>query len=235
MLAADQVTHRHPHVVEEHFVDVVTAIKGDDRTHADPGALHVDQQERDTALSLGLGVGTHQTEHPVGQMRCGGPGFLAVDHIKFTLAHRASIEAGQVRTGTRLGIALAPPVFAGQDARQEVGLLLGRTKLADHRPDHVDAERDDPRRPGPAVFFIENMLLHGCPAGAAVLHWPTGRQPPLVIESAHPGNVVGLGDAFAVANPLGQCLGQVLLKKRAHFVAKRELIASEMDIHLKPR
>ncbi|MCY1186571.1 hypothetical protein D3C81_1804860 [compost metagenome] len=96
MLAANQVVHRYAHVVEEHLVHMMTTVERDDRPHSDTGGLHVDQQERNPALLLRIGIGTHQAEHPVGVMAGRGPGLLAIDHIVITLANRAGFQAGQV-------------------------------------------------------------------------------------------------------------------------------------------
>ncbi|MNE79969.1 hypothetical protein D3C80_1765000 [compost metagenome] len=119
--------------------------QGNDRAYADARRGHVDQQEGDAPLLLGLAVGAHQAENHVGVLAQGGPGLLAVDHVVITLAHGAGLEAGQVRTGTGLGITLAPPVFTAENARQVVRLLRRAAKLDNHRRDHVDAEGDQAR------------------------------------------------------------------------------------------
>jgi hypothetical protein len=42
--------------------------------HGDARRLHVDQQERNALLLLGLGVGAHQAEDHVGVLAQRGPG-----------------------------------------------------------------------------------------------------------------------------------------------------------------
>ena len=81
VLLADQVGDRDLHVVEEHVVHVMGAVEHDDRPHGDARRLHVDQQEGDALLRLGVGIGAHQAEDPVGPMGERGPGLLAVDDV----------------------------------------------------------------------------------------------------------------------------------------------------------
>jgi len=54
------------------------ALQGDDRPDADPRALHVDQQERDAGLRLGVRVGADQEEAPVGELAERRPRLLAL-------------------------------------------------------------------------------------------------------------------------------------------------------------
>ncbi|MCY1447294.1 hypothetical protein D9M71_639060 [compost metagenome] len=82
-------------------------------------------------------------------------------------------------------------------------LLLWRTELDDHGSDHVDAERYDPRCAERVAFFVEDMLFHRAPAGAAKFHGPTGRQPSALIEQAHPGDLVFFVETLAVAATRG--------------------------------
>ena len=48
-----------------------------------PGRLHVDQQEADARLRLGVGIGADQEEAPVGVLGQRRPGLLAVDDVVF--------------------------------------------------------------------------------------------------------------------------------------------------------
>ncbi|MNE18700.1 hypothetical protein D3C80_1117500 [compost metagenome] len=231
VLLADQVGHRHPHVVEEHLVDFVLAVQGDDRPHADAGAGHVDQQEGDAALLLGLRVGAHQAEDHVGVLAEGCPGLLAVDHVVVAVAHRAGLQRGQVGAGARLGVALAPPVAAVEDARQVAGLLLGGAELDDHRRDHVDAEGDQPRCPEGGAFLLEDVLVHHAPAGTAEFHRPVGGIPAAGIEDALPALVVGLVQVLAEAHARGDVRRQFGAQELAHLIAEGELFRAVVDVH----
>src|SRR5690606_9273343 len=64
-LVANAVGDGHPHVVEEHLVDLVVPAHGAYRPGRDAGRLHVDQHETDPVLLAGAVAGAHQREHPV--------------------------------------------------------------------------------------------------------------------------------------------------------------------------
>ena len=57
------------------------AAERDDGFYFDAVQAHGDQQERDALLFPAGGVGTGEAEHPVGDMRHGGPDFGAVDGV----------------------------------------------------------------------------------------------------------------------------------------------------------
>jgi len=57
-------------------------------------------------------------------MRPGGPDFLAVDDEFVADNLGAGSQRGEIRTGARLGIALAPDLLGGQDFRQIAFFLL---------------------------------------------------------------------------------------------------------------
>ncbi|MCY1397119.1 hypothetical protein D3C76_508730 [compost metagenome] len=147
------------------------------------------------------------------------------------VAHRAGFQRSQIGTGTRLGIALAPPVLAGEDARQKTCLLLGRAELDDHRSDHVDAERQDPWRAGGGALFVEDVLLDHAPAGAAVLHRPANGQPAALVEQAHPGDLILPVETLAVTAARRDVGRQPVAQKCTHFLAEGLLGGGELDIH----
>ncbi|MNT44670.1 hypothetical protein D3C72_1812070 [compost metagenome] len=133
----------------------------------------------------------------------GGPGLLAIDHVVVAITYGAGLDSGQVRTGARLGIALAPPVLGAENSWQEARLLFRCSELDDHRGDHVDAKRHDPRGAERRTFLIENVFLHRAPTRTAILHRPTGGQPSALIEQAHPGDLVFFVETLAVAATRG--------------------------------
>src|SRR3546814_4477763 len=71
-------------------------------------------------LLLRILVGADEEESPVGMLRQRRPGLLPVDDIVVAVAHGRRAQAGKIRTRARLRIALAPPILARQDARQEM-------------------------------------------------------------------------------------------------------------------
>ncbi|MNO51578.1 hypothetical protein D3C76_419760 [compost metagenome] len=207
------------------------AVEGDDRPHRDARGFHIDQQERNAALLTGLGVGAHQAEHPVGKVRQGGPGFLAVDHVVIALAHCAGFQRRQIRTGTRLGVALAPPVLTGKNSGKEVCFLLGGAELDDHWRDHFQAERHHLRCARGKAFLVENMLLHGTPAGTAELDRPPRREPALPVEDLHPLHLMRFAQAFAQRNPLGQFARQIVAQEGPDFLAKGLFLWGKFNVH----
>src|SRR5690606_21953733 len=113
----DEVLDRDLDIFEEDLVDLVGLVEQDQRTHRDPGRLHVDEQEADALLLLRRGaVGAHQAEDPVAVVAQGRPDLLAVDDVVVAAALGARLERGEVRAGTGLGIALYPEIVTVVDA-----------------------------------------------------------------------------------------------------------------------
>ncbi len=87
-----------------------------------------------------VGVGAGEDEDPVGQVAGRGPDLLTVDDPLVAVELGLAAEVAEIGTGIRLGVALAPEVFAGDDPGQEVLLLLLGAPLDDGVADHLDAE-----------------------------------------------------------------------------------------------
>jgi hypothetical protein len=236
VLVVDAVLDRHLDVLEPDLVDLVLAAQGDDRSHGHARRLHVDQQERDAFLDLGGRVGADQAEDPVAVLGQGGPGLLAVDQVVFLAvvageAFGLGLQAGEVRTRARLRIALGPPDVARQGRRQEAFLLLGRGEGVDHRPDHVDAERQDRHAVGAGGLFGPDVALDRGPARAAVLLRPGRGHPALLGQGAVPGQEVFLGHFLALLLLLTQAGGVVLGDEGADLVAERDVFGREIEVH----
>src|SRR5205823_4429543 len=136
-------------------------------------------------------------EDPIGVLRQGGPSLLSVDDVMAVFALSRSSQRGQIRARTRLGKSLAPPDIEIGYGRQKTLLLRLRAESDDHRPDHSDAKAERLRRRGLLQFFLEYVLLHGRPAGAAPCHRPVGDRPALGVEDALPGGDVVLGQMLS--------------------------------------
>ena len=231
VLLEDAVLDRHLDVVEEDVVDLVLAAQGDDRAHGDARRLHVDQQKADAGLRLGLGVGAHQEEAPVGELRERGPGLLAVDDIVVALAHGAGAQVGEVGAGARLGVALAPPDVAIIGRRQELGLLLGRAERIDHRRDHVDAERQNRDGVGAGLLFRPDVLLRRGPARPAQLLGPARRDPALLGQDLVPGEIVVLAPGVLALALLVQVGGIVVGDEAADLVAEGDVLGGKVEVH----
>jgi hypothetical protein len=231
VLLAHAVGHRHFHVVEPDLVHLVLTVEHDDRPHGHARGLHVDQQEGDALLRAALAGGAHQAEDPVGVLRQRGPGLLAVDHIDLAAAFGAGFQRGQVGAGARLGIALAPPVLARADARQEVRLLRRGAEGHDHRRYHAQAEGHQRRRAGVGAFFLEDVLLGGRPARAAKLHRPGRSHPALAVQGAVPVQVVVLVQALAAQHLGAERGGQMGVDEAADLGAEALVLGGVIEIH----
>ena len=176
-------------------------------------------------------VGADQAEDLVGELAQRGPGLLTVDDVVVPIADGARLEAGQIGAGTRLGIALTPPVFTGQDARQDRGFLLLGAELDQHRAEHVEAEGDRAGGVGAGTLFLEDMHADRVPVRAAVLDRPTWRQPTLCVQGGVPVFHVVAVQIAAIANLGGQLFGQVALQEVADFLAEGFFLGGEIQIH----
>ncbi len=83
-----------------------------------PSRCHVKHHEADALVFFCREVGSHQAEHPVGQIAVGGPDLGTVDDEVITHVVGAHLQAGQI--GTRIGfaVALGPADFTAGDRRQ---------------------------------------------------------------------------------------------------------------------
>ncbi len=235
VLVEDAVLHRHLHIIQEDIVDLVAALQGDDRTHGDARRLHVDQQEADAGLRLGVGIGADQEEAPVGVLTERRPRLLAVDDVVFlaVLGHAlgAGLQGGEVGAGTRLGIALAPPDLAVTDIGQELGFLLLGPEGVDHGRQHRDAERQDAQGVGAGLFLRPDVLLGGGPVGPAPLLGPRRRRPALLGQDAVPGEVILLAQGFAPLLLVAQGLGVVIGEEGAGLRAEGVIFGREIEVH----
>ena len=71
-------------------------------------------------------IGAHETENPIGLVGVARPDFLAVDDEMIASVLGARCERGEIGSGVRLGITLAPADFAAHDRRQKFLLLRFR-------------------------------------------------------------------------------------------------------------
>jgi hypothetical protein len=225
------VGHRHFHVVEPDLVHLVLTVEHDDRPHRHARGLHVDQQEGDTLLRAALAGGAHQAEDPVGVLCQRGPGLLAVDHIDLAAALCTGFQRSQVGAGTRLGIALAPPVLARADARQEVRLLRRRAEGHDHRRHHAQAEGHQRRRAGVGAFLFKYVLLGGRPARPAKLHRPGRGHPALAVQGTVPEQVVVLVQALAAQHLGAERGGQMGVDEAPDLGAEALVLGGVIEIH----
>ena len=92
-------------------------------------------------MLLGRAIGAHQAEDPVGVVRIRRPDLLAGDDEIVAVAFGAGLQRGEVRSGVRFGIALAPADQARGDLRQMFLLLRLGAVFQQRRSEHGNAER----------------------------------------------------------------------------------------------
>ena len=156
-----------------------------------PGVFMSIRRKRDALLRARLAAGAHQAEDPVGVLPQRVPGLLSVDDVMIALAHGAGPQRSKIGAGARLGIALAPPVFAGNDPRQEVILLRGVGECHQHRGNHSQRKgKFCGGAPAAARFLLENVLLDDAPAGAAEALRPHPGAPTAAVQNLLPAHQI---------------------------------------------
>ena len=176
---ADAVCRRHAHILEDDAVERMLAVDGDDRLDRDPRCLHVDQQEADALLLLFLVARAQQAENPVGMLPEAGPYFRAVDDIVAAVGDRACLQRGKVGARSRFGVALRPENGAVENAGQETLLLVLGAEGVDDGPHIKQPHRHDVQRARALKLLVEDILLVGAPAGAAIGFRPVDGEPAL--------------------------------------------------------
>src|SRR5207248_7021904 len=137
---------------------------------------------------------------------------------------------GEVRARARFGKSLAPPDVEIGDGWQMTLFLLFRAESDDDRPDHRNAKAERLRCGGLLQLFLEYVLLHRRPAGAAPLDRPVGDRPALFIEGALPGDDVVLGEMLSFDQLGADALGEIGAEKRPHLFPEGELFGGEAEI-----
>ena len=150
-------------------------------------------------MLLRRGIGAHQAEDPVGVVRIRGPDLLAVDDVVVAVALGAGLQRGEVRSGVRLGIALAPADQARGNLGQMLLLLRLVAVLQQRRAKHPDAEaRQRGARAHRRHLLAQHLVLGGIQPSAAIFPWPIRHGPALVAHPLEP-DALRLGREFGVA------------------------------------
>ena len=145
--------------------------------------------------ACGLAAGSVRTRQkdPVGVLRQRGPGLVTVDDVMVAVAHRLGADGGEVGARSRLGIALAPPVLARQNAGQKLLLLRLVAERIDDGADHGDAEGQRRHRAGARRLLFKDETPGDRPAGSAEFLRPKRRDPALFVQDAMPQQHLLLG------------------------------------------
>ncbi len=180
-------------------------------------------------MALGLRVGAHDAEDPVGEGATGTPGLLSVEDEVVTVEDRLGLDTGEV--GARFGLApaLGPDVFTTRHPRQEEVLLLLGAEVEDRGRQQADTVGTDPTGHArqPVLLFVDQPLDQV--AVAAAVHRRPGRHRPAGVEEDLLPRTVFLEADGRVhrRNAARVIVGQPL----ATFVAKGDVVRCEIEIH----
>ena len=189
-------------------------------------------------MGFRLRIGTGNDEAVLRLVGQGGPDFLAVENplAAGLVKARLAFHIGQVGTGGGLGIALAPELLAGADARQ-VALLL---RLAAKGNQRGTGERlaDMPNATGAAgtgVLFVEDHLLLDARAATTVLLGPADAGPAALGQLLLPGFAL-LDKGMLVAGATAEAnrfklAAQVLCQPTGDFLAELFVFGTETQFH----
>ena len=131
-LAADDGAHGQPHIVEIHVLAVrIAQVDMLDVLHRHARRFGRNQHEREVAIAFLRRARTHEAVDVIGPVRAGAPALGPVDDDLVALAHRARLDARQVAADIGFGQAIGEEQLSLGQARQELGLLLGRSVLAE--------------------------------------------------------------------------------------------------------
>ncbi|MCY1424311.1 hypothetical protein D9M71_400490 [compost metagenome] len=123
---AEQVGHRHAHVVEEQLGGVLALLADLFEDAAAAEARQVFRLHHDDGDALGAQarVGLADQQHQVGQVAVGDEGLGAVDHVVIAVADGLGLDVLQVGAGARLGHGDGAHQLAAGHLRQPLHFLL---------------------------------------------------------------------------------------------------------------
>ena len=172
-LDADEVGGRDPDVGEPDLAEVSVGGHVGDRADLDPRRVHRDDHFADPAVGRPRRIGATDQVAVVGRFAERRPDLLAVDDEVVAVADCGRGERGEVGAGVGFGHPDAPGGLAGEHAREELGLLIGRA-VVDQRRAHL-AVREPQRGDGGAggdEFLADDQAVDVRAPAAAVLGRP---------------------------------------------------------------
>src|SRR5690554_537205 len=174
---ANEIFFRNFHIGEKYLAERAHPADHLDRPDFDARCIHVHQQERNAAMLVAL-VRADEAEAFVGPLATTGPGLLAVDDIMIAFIFCKSLQIGEVGSGVRFGITLAPADFTTADRRDMLFFLSLVTIFQQGWAKHHNAHAAN-RIIGAGLghFFVQDRSLFAVEAAAAILRRPGGRAP----------------------------------------------------------
>jgi hypothetical protein len=219
---AQQVRHRHAHVVEEEFGRILRLVTDllEVPSTLEAFALAFDQDQAD-ALGLLVRVGFRNHNDKVGQLSIADKGFLPIEDIVVAVAYRTGADALQVRSGTGLGHGDGADRFASDHLRQPVLFLILGAIVLDIGGDDVRMQIEGGAgRAGAGEFLDHDGAEPEIRFGTAVCFRHCAAEQPRVA-----GFAPYLAADHAVALPLVMMRGDFGLDEGAHRLAEQFMLA----------
>ena len=178
-----------------------------------------------------VGVGAGEDEDPVRVLAERGPRLLPVDHIRVAVADGGGAHRREIRTGLRLGEALAPPDVHVGGRREEAFLELLGPEPGDHRSDHAGVERQRLRHARQPHLVGPDLPLQGRPVLAAPLDGPVGHGQTVFVHDPLRGHHVVGQLELAVADPGPNVCRNLGGEELPQLVAERGFVVTERKLH----
>ena len=218
----EHVFGAHPGVVEEEFGEARLAVEAADRPPFHPRRLGGHEEIGESLVALGLRVGAHDAEDPVGEGTTGAPGLLSVEDEVVAVEDRLGLDAGKV--GARFGLApaLGPDVFTTRHPRQEEILLFLGAEVEDRGRKQADTVGADPTGHArqPVLLFVDQPLDQV--AVTAAVHRGPGRYRPASVEQDLLPRTVFLEADGRIHR--GDAAGMIVGQPLAAFVAEGDVL-----------
>src|SRR5271167_807249 len=215
----------HANIPEEQLVELGFPGHLAQRSNFDAGRFHIHEEDGKSLVFRCTDVGANDEFAPVTHPTVASPDFLAIHNVMIVLEARFGLQTSEIRTGVRLGEALAPDLFCAQNFWDVALFLRFGTVGNDGWADEAQTKRiGHGRRFDASHLFPEKGLLHQCGAAASVFLGPGNCGPAAFLESFLPGAQVREGLFHGFFTPLVPVLRNVGSKPRAEFVAKRRLL-----------
>ena len=229
-LASDDAIRRHRGVAQEHFIGSHRAPAQHAKlSQLDPGRVVVDQQlAQALAVMHGLVGFDISADNAVLQAGARGPELLAVHDVAVAVAHGHGVDIAHIRA--RVGFGDADGEFhpAIKQARQPVGVLLGRALAQDIKAAEQAARKGHGQIGGDAREFVDDeRQIKSVAAQPADL----GREGQAQQARFNPCLIEVFGK-MAVLLPFANGVGRRMARHELYdAVAKHLLLFGEIEVH----
>ena len=186
-----------------------------------------------SCLRSRVGVGAHEAEDPVGDVRERGPDLLAVDDVVIAVAATRRSSATRGRSPSR---ARNSP---GTRSRRRGRCAAGSAASAPSVPNfsstgaaHREAERQQRRRAGVAALLLEDVALHARSSRCRPIRAARpARSSPCRRGSGASAGARPCRELLVASDLVAQVGGQVVAQPGAHLVAKGAFVGGIVEIH----